>query len=124
MPHRRCCGTRGRGNVRELKNAIERSVYRAPDATRKIARIAFDPFDSPYNLSDREPKTTAPTPTSQRTAPLLPTNFKEEMRNAERALLQAALEKARFNQRVAADLLGLSYDQIRGKIKKHRFDRR
>ena len=34
-------------------------------------------------------------------------------------LLRAGLEKARFNQRVAADLLGLSYHQFRGKLKKY-----
>ena len=33
-------------------------------------------------------------------------------------LLQAALEKSRFNQRLAADLLGLSYHQFRGKLRK------
>jgi psp operon transcriptional activator len=41
----------------------------------------------------------------------------------EQELLLAALRKARFNQRVAADLLGLSYHQIRGKIRKYRLDR-
>jgi psp operon transcriptional activator len=29
------------------------------------------------------------------------------------------LEKARFNQRLAADFLGLSYHQLRGKLRKH-----
>ena len=33
-------------------------------------------------------------------------------------LLEAALEKARYNQRLAADLLGLSYHQFRGKLRK------
>jgi psp operon transcriptional activator len=39
-------------------------------------------------------------------------------------LLQAGLEKARFNQKVAAELLGLSYHQLRGKMKKYGLDRR
>ena len=38
---------------------------------------------------------------------------------AEREFLRAALEKSRFNQRMAADLLGLSYHQFRGKLRKH-----
>ena len=33
--------------------------------------------------------------------------------------LSAAMERARFNQRMAADLLSLSYDQLRHAIKKH-----
>ena len=112
------------GNVRELKNAVERSVYRSPDKDRKITRIAFDPFDSPYNLSADAQRPAAADPQPRKRTPLLPTSFKREMRDAEKRLLEAALEKARFNQRVAADLLGLSYDQLRGKIRKHGFDRR
>jgi psp operon transcriptional activator len=42
----------------------------------------------------------------------------------ERELLKAALEKSRFNQRVAANLLGLSYHQLRGRIRKHALDLR
>lgn len=111
------------GNVRELKNAVERSVYRSPDETKRISTIAFDPFDSPYNPSAGQQQPAEATRT-RRAAPLLPTDFKREMQSAERALLEAALDKARFNQRVAADLLGLSYDQLRGKVRKHGFDRR
>jgi psp operon transcriptional activator len=36
----------------------------------------------------------------------------------ERELVEAALERARFNQKVAADLLGLSYHQFRGRLRK------
>jgi psp operon transcriptional activator len=39
-------------------------------------------------------------------------------------LLRAGLEKARFNQRMAADLLGLTYHQLRGKLRKHGLDTR
>ncbi|NOX70134.1 MAG: phage shock protein operon transcriptional activator, partial [Gammaproteobacteria bacterium] len=53
---------------------------------------------------------------------LLPTNFKNRVRELEKELLQAALRKARFNQRMAADLLALSYDQLRGKIRKYGLD--
>ena len=113
------------GNVRELKNAIERSVYRAADKTKKISKIAFDPFDSPFKLrSDDVEAAAAPTSRPRRPAPLLPANFKERILDTERDLLQAALEKSRFNQRVAADLLGLTYDQLRGKLRKHELDRR
>ncbi len=113
------------GNVRELKNAVERSVYRSSDKSRRISRIAFDPFDSPFQLRS-EDTDTAPVAATRlrRAAPLLPTDFKERILETERDLLQAALEKSRFNQRVAADLLGLSYDQLRGKLRKHALDSR
>ncbi len=114
------------GNVRELKNAIERSVYRSTDEERPITHIAFDPFDSPFRL--REPATRAPAgnPTgaaASRPAPLLPTDLKERLRETERTLLEAGLSRARYNQRLAADLLGLTYDQLRGKLRKHGLDR-
>ena len=111
------------GNVRELKNTIERSVYRSGDPESPISKIAFDPFDSPFKPPDLKgaAKSAGPAPASR--APLLPTDLKARVQETERELLRAGLEKARFNQRVAADLLGLSYHQLRGKIKKHGLDR-
>jgi psp operon transcriptional activator len=113
------------GNVRELKNAIERSVYRQGSDRQQIDRIAFDPFDSPFNPQAGRDKKTAPaTQPAATTRPILPTDLKARVQETERQLLLAGLEKARYNQRVAADMLGLSYHQLRGKIKKHRLDLR
>jgi psp operon transcriptional activator len=105
------------GNVRELKNAVERSVYRSDDPEQPITRIAFDPFDSPFKLA--EPDTESAAQPAERRAPLLPTDLTKRLQDTERDLLTAALDKARFNQRVAANLLGLSYHQFRGKLRKH-----
>jgi len=106
------------GNVRELKNAVERSVYRSPDPDDVITSIAFDPFDSPYVPASPTAATAKPGRLPKR-APLLPADLVERLKDTERELLRAALEKARFNQRRAADLLNLSYDQLRGKLKKY-----
>ena len=114
------------GNVRELKNAVERSVYRSEDKLRMVGQIAFDPFDSPFPLASGSTLTTiapASQPTARRT-PLLPVDLKKRMLETERNLLEAALEKSRFNQRVAASLLNLTYDQLRGKLRKHALDTR
>ena len=105
------------GNVRELKNTVERSVYRAEDPEKPISRIAFDPFDSPYRLEAR--KDGESEPARPRRAPLLPADLPQRLLDTEKELLLAALDKARFNQRMAADLLNLSYHQFRGKLKKH-----
>jgi psp operon transcriptional activator len=105
------------GNVRELKNTIERSVYRSDNPEQPIARIVFDPFDSPFKLVDPgEENVVASRP---RRAPLLPADLTQRLKDTERDLLRAALDKARFNQRMAAGLLGLSYHQFRGKLKKY-----
>ena len=105
------------GNVRELKNTVERSVYRSTDPERPIAKIAFDPFESKFRLAGTEdaarPAASAARP------PLLPMDMQRRLSDMEVECLTAALDKARFNQRMAADLLGLSYHQFRGKLKKH-----
>ena len=106
------------GNVRELKNAVERSVYRSADPEEVIMTIAFDPFDSPYVPAKSRGRVVTPGAAPRR-APLLPTDLTERLKDTERVLLRAALEKSRFNQRMAADLLGLSYDQLRGKLRKY-----
>jgi len=104
------------GNVRELKNTIERSVYRSADQDQPITRLALDPFDTPFRIDDAKP---APgTSATPRRAPLLPADLTQRLVETEVNLLNAALDKARFNQKMAADLLGLSYHQFRGKLRK------
>lgn len=104
------------GNVRELKNAIERTVYRWADPEQPITSLALDPFDSPFRMDVA--RTPATALAAKRRAPLLPADLKRRLLELETDLLNAALEKSRFNQRIAADLLGLSYHQFRGKLRK------
>jgi psp operon transcriptional activator len=104
------------GNVRELKNTIERSVYRSADQDQPIVRLALDPFDTPFRIEETEMAATAPVKPPR--APLLPADLTQRLIETEVNLLNAALDKARFNQRMAADLLGLSYHQFRGKLRK------
>jgi psp operon transcriptional activator len=104
------------GNVRELKNTVERSVYRSEDQEQPITRLALDPFDTPFRIDDAKP--VASTSATPRRAPLLPADLTQRLVETEVNLLNAALDKARFNQTMAADLLGLSYHQFRGKLRK------
>lgn len=108
------------GNVRELKNTVERSVYRSDDPDSPVRRIVFDPFDSPFRPAEPVPHRSSP----KRPAPLIPTDLSRRLADTEKDLLVAALDKARFNQRMAADLLGLSYHQLRGKLRKYRISGR
>jgi len=101
------------GNVRELKNTVERAVYRA-DAPA-ITHIDFNPFASPYAtqaLPDRQvsPAPSEPVPTDD----LLGKPLNEAVRGLKRRMLEAALKEARYNQKVAAQRLGLTYHQFRG----------
>lgn len=112
-----------RGNVRELKNVVERAVYQASGDV--IERVVFDPFDSPYapieiaaqSLGEIcEDSTLEPGPAG---TIRLDKPFGELVEAYERRLLCTALEQARFNQRKAASLLGLTYHQFRGLYRKY-----
>ena len=48
-----------------------------------------------------------------------PINFKEHTENYEVELLKKALAESQYNQKKTAELLGLSYHQLRGILKKY-----
>ncbi|MFN7176524.1 MAG: helix-turn-helix domain-containing protein, partial [Thermaurantiacus sp.] len=49
----------------------------------------------------------------------LPADLRAAVKAYERELLERALEQARHNQRRAASLVGVSYDQLRHALKRH-----
>ena len=100
------------GNVRELKNVVERAVSRADGET--IREIVFDPFRR--SGAPAKPFATAPVPGVSTD---LPVNLLALVADLEQKLLQQALMQARYKQREAAALLGLSYDQFRGLYRKY-----
>ena len=104
------------GNVRELKNAVERAVYRMTEE-KAISEITLDPFASPYRPTQKTQKDANKGGT---TAPLtFPINLKQDTREREIQIIEAALETAKYNQRDAADNLQLTYHQLRGYLKKY-----
>ena len=113
------------GNVRELRNVVERAVYRWDNWEAPIGHVQFDPFDSPWKpLSHAVAKPASEQKTSAGSAPTGPDlEHVDDLRTAvdayERAILEHALGKHRWNQRQTAKALGLSYDQLRHAIKKH-----
>ncbi len=100
------------GNVRELKNVVERSVYRHGSSHDELDQIVINPF-----AQRPEPVNESPLRTGD--LPALPLELKNWQHQQEKALLEMALKQGRFNQRKAADLLGLTYHQLRGMLKKH-----
>lgn len=97
------------GNIRELKNVVERSVYRHGTADEPLDEIVIDPF--------RRENAAAPAPATP--GPTLPLNLRQFQLEQEKDLLQQSLQQARFNQKNAAELLGLTYHQLRALLKKH-----
>jgi psp operon transcriptional activator len=113
------------GNVRELRNVVERAVYRWDDQEQPVGRIVFDPFESlwaPREAEPPQPLQPEPGPAAETPLlpnPLLPTSLREAVDGHERALISAALERHRWNQRRTAEALGLTYDQLRHCLRKH-----
>jgi psp operon transcriptional activator len=111
------------GNVRELKNVIERAVYQADSAL--ITDIVFNPFQSPFGSAPAETdapenrpytlSTAAPTRSVHFSKPLA-----EAVREVEIRFLHQALQDTRYNQRQAAQRLGLTYHQFRGLYRKYK----
>ena len=103
------------GNVRELKNVIERCVYRT-EPEDMVDEIIFDPFESPYRPRST---TTGQKPSGPEAKIALPVDLKTHISDQEVALIEQAMQQAKHNQRQAADLLGLTYHQLRGYLKKY-----
>ena len=107
------------GNVRELKNLVERAVYRAENPL--ISEIQFDPFLSPFGGRAGKQET-GPGPGREKrdktVDDLLSRPLTEAVQELKLRLLTKALKEARYNQKAAAEKLGLTYHQFRGLYRK------
>lgn len=113
------------GNVRELRNVVERAVYRWGAGDEPVDHVVFDPFDSPWKPAPLPRAASDAAPAAERTAPAPATSLDQvtDLKAAvdahEKAILETALGRHRYNQRQTAKALGLSYDQLRHAMKKH-----
>jgi len=103
------------GNIRELKNVVERAVYGSLDDEQPISNITFDPFASPW----RPGGTTTEEKTASPALPDQPYDFKQHVQQEEIRRLKHALEASRFNQKKTAEFLGMTYHQLRGYLRKY-----
>lgn len=139
------------GNIRELKNVVERSVYRHASTDEELDEIIINPFaprqadatpqpepqiasaSSARPLADPSPAQTLsaqPTADTLSSGPLspqppadglpsLPFDLRQWQLQQEKALMEKSLHQAKYNQRRAAELLGVTYHQWRAMVKKH-----
>jgi psp operon transcriptional activator len=115
------------GNVRELRNVVERAVYRWENQKAPVDAIQFDPFESPWRPRPAPAFAESPAPAdSPATAaaaaahdPESCADFRLAIAEYEKAILAAALERCRWNQRAAAAALSLTYDQLRHAMRRH-----
>jgi two-component system response regulator PilR (NtrC family) len=90
------------GNVRELENMLERAVTLCSSGT--------------ISDSDLHMRRTAPDTDADSTG--LAGNLGDQVEDVQRQAIVDALEKTRYNKTAAAKLLGLSFRQLRYRIKK------
>ena len=91
------------GNVRELRNTAERAVARWDEPGRAIEIVDIDPFDRSDSVA----------------AANRAQGFHQSVAELERQLLTQAMTSAKHNQREAAEMLGMSYDQLRHALRRH-----
>ncbi len=97
------------GNIRELKNVIERAVY--SEDTNVINNIKLDPFENPYSFDDSEEIIKKDK---------ILNNFKDDIKQIEIDYVSQALSKSGNKQKEAAELLNVTYDQFRGLYRKYK----
>ncbi|MBA6223858.1 phage shock protein operon transcriptional activator [Colwellia sp. MB02u-18] len=128
------------GNIRELKNVVERSVYRCNNPHLPVHELVIDPFESPYRPSKRmktqdriiatpvaqtnETTTATPVKVEEKIQPStqalqFPLSLKDLSQNYEVDLIKSALAHCQYSQKKTADALELTYHQLRGYLKKY-----
>jgi DNA-binding NtrC family response regulator len=103
------CSYHWPGNIRELRNVIERCVVL--ENTEIIT-----PENLPADLAGR-----APTPMKQEDGRIILPENGISLEEVERELIRQALERTENNQTKAAKLLNISYDTLRYQVKKYGF---
>lgn len=107
------------GNIRELKNVVERAVYRSQKP--KIGEIDFEPFRNPYSERLERPRDPNPEASGNGVGFRLgEDSLPDAVKRLEVFALTQALQQSQFKQAEAAEKLGLSYHQFRGLYRKYR----
>ena len=109
--------------VAESITSMDKPAYIYHFGDQPVSQLVFNPFESPYR-----PATVARA-SMQEEVPAVETDsvptdgvaydFKDRVQNFEISLLKQALAQNQFNQKKAAEYLGLSYHQLRGYLRKY-----
>ncbi len=124
------------GNIRELKNTVERSIYRwiNSNSPAPVSQIILDPFEGYFDhhfegeTSTINAKNTIPQLAEQTNFDPISNpniiskksfNLKDQVEEFEKELTIKALEANDWHQKRAAKFTQLSYDQLRGLVRKY-----
>ncbi len=88
-----------------MKNVVERSVYRHGTSDYPLDDIIIDPFK-------RRPPEDAIAVSETTSLPTLPLDLREFQMQQEKELLQLSLQQGKYNQKRAAELLGVNLSSV------------
>ena len=117
------------GNVRELENILERALAFANDGVIEVADFALKAMPAPLVEAEATPveplppaaPPAAPLPVESEAAPVddgIPSSLPDYLDDVEREIIRRALAKTRFNRTQAAELLGISFRQLRYRMQR------
>ena len=111
------------GNIRELKNVVERAVYQS--ASSHISNIVFNPFQVTHGagatIGPSKPAVEPPDgDSSPSVADLMDVPYRDAVWQFKVLRLKKSLREAEYNQRKASQILGITYHQFRGLYRKYR----
>ncbi len=105
------------GNIRELKNVVERSMCRWQNMDEPIAEVVIDPFST---FARQTSKVESDESEPEADLYSVKRSFHETIQSLEIKLLREALSRCNHHQRITAEHLGMSYHQLRALLKKHK----
>lgn len=115
------------GNVRELENILERALAFANDGLIEVADLALKASPSLNPAPASTPSAVSQLISSQVKAEALatpvassdiPESLPDHLDEVEREIIRRALAKTRFNRTQAAELLGISFRQLRYRMQR------
>jgi len=109
------------GNIRELKNVVERSLYRWGEKNEPVDEIVIDPFPPEETARETEPVSEAVVGLREKSgASEASEDFHSQVKAYELRLLEDGLKRCQYHQKTTAKFLGLSYHQLRALLRKYK----